>query len=430
MIALLFLLSSLLLASGLNEFIDFEKIGGIPEDGSLEMAFQNGRLFNDTLNKLESGDTLFVSNKTFTLSGGIKVRNLKDVTFQIDGTIRFVNDRDSWPKNAEGNVEECIYMEDIENIVFTSSGKGTIDGNGKEWWGAIKFLKFQEDRPRILHIRRSKNVLVENLLLKDSPYWTFWAEQCDGMHIHHTDVSARWTDIDKHTLLDLQAFNTDGFDITGKNVYIHDCWIWNQDDCISVKDGSEDMLFERITCSGLGLVVGSIGSSRVNNITFRDSYMPNTFKGIYMKTRWSDSGPIGDAASISNVLYENITMDNPEQYAVWIGPAQQTGQPCSLLWTKTPHAECKMSGYQTWSNITLRNIFINNPTHSPGVLMGNSTYPMHNVSFVNVVVRHPGDEPFGTDYFCEGIEGVSKGLTNPEPTCFDSSKKNKKNLRA
>jgi len=129
-----------------------------------------------------------------------------------------------------------------------------------------------------------------------------------------------------------------------------------------VKDDSADMLFERISCSGLGLVIGSIGSSVVNNITFRDSVMPHTFKGIYMKTRWSDKGPVGLNASITNILYENITMDSPEQYAIWIGPAQQTGQPCSLLWPIVDGAECIMSGYQTWANITLRNILINNPT--------------------------------------------------------------------
>jgi hypothetical protein len=39
------------------------------------------------------------------------------------------------------------------------------------------------------------------------------------------------------------------------------------------------MLFERINASGLGLVIGSIGGSRVHNITFRDSYMYRTFKG-------------------------------------------------------------------------------------------------------------------------------------------------------
>jgi len=43
-----------------------------------------------------------------------------------------------------------------------------------------------------------------------------------------------------------------------------------------------------------------------------------------MKTRWYDDASDG-TASISDVLYENITINNPEQWAIWIGPAQQTG---------------------------------------------------------------------------------------------------------
>ena len=41
---------------------------------------------------------------------------------------------------------------------------------------------------------------------------------------------------------------------------------------------------------------------------------------------------------ISNVLYENIILDAPEQWAVWIGPAQQSvssslcnPHPCRLM---------------------------------------------------------------------------------------------------
>ena len=47
--------------------------------------------------------------------------------------------------------------------------------------------------------------------------------------------SARRTNEDHHGLIDLTAFNTDGFDVTGKNVWIHDCTVWAQDDCIAVK---------------------------------------------------------------------------------------------------------------------------------------------------------------------------------------------------
>lgn len=38
------------------------------------------------------------------------------------------------------------------------------------------------------------------------------------------------------------------------------------------------MLFERINASGVGLTIGSIGSSTVRNITFRDSVMQSSYK--------------------------------------------------------------------------------------------------------------------------------------------------------
>ena len=46
----------------------------------------------------------------------------------------------------------------------------------------------------------------------------------------------------------------------------------------------------------------------MNNITFKDSIMPETVKGIYMKSRWSDSAPVGDDVSISDIYYTNITI--------------------------------------------------------------------------------------------------------------------------
>jgi polygalacturonase len=237
--------------------------------------------------------------------------------------------------------------------------------------------------------------------------------------VRHSEISARITDLPYHGLIDMQAFNTDGFDVTGNNVHIHDCRVWSQDDCITVKDGSQNMLFERINASGLGLVIGSIGGSKVQNITFRDCILENTFKGIYMKTRWSDSAPVGDTASISNILYENIIINNPIQWAIWIGPAQQTGQPCDIIWPMVDQSQCIATGYQTWSNITLRNIIVNNSRKSPGLLMGNSTNPMKNVTFDNVVFNNPGTEPWGEDYwYCDSIEGVATGGTTPVPPCF------------
>ena len=107
-------------------------------------------------------------------------------------------------------------------------------------------------------------------------------------------------------------FNTDGYDVTGRNIHIHDVNVYNNDDCICIKDDTQNVLVENVVTSGLGLVVGSIGSSHVSNITFKNAIMPYTIKGIYLKTRWRDEGPSANLRiGISDVLYENITIIKP-----------------------------------------------------------------------------------------------------------------------
>ena len=113
-------------------------------------------------------------------------------------------------------------------------------------------LDFPHFRPRLFNVEDSKNILVENFYFLNSPYWTFWVHGVDGLEVRFCEIrspetsqdiltfdsfdfSARRTDQDHHGIIDLTAFNTDGFDVTGKNVWIHDCTVWDQDDCIAVK---------------------------------------------------------------------------------------------------------------------------------------------------------------------------------------------------
>jgi polygalacturonase len=244
----------------------------------------------------------------------------------------------------------------------------------------------------------------------------------DNLVVRYSRVDARRLKHDGHDVIDLTAFNTDGFDMARCNgVHIHDSTVWNQDDCFDIKDGTSNVLIERVNASGVGLTIGSIAST-VRNITFRDAYMHHTMKGIYMKFR----GP----GSVSNVLYENIVMEQPEQWAIWIGGAQQCdgcditsicsagSGTCSLCWPSIPSAECHAPANAQYSNITLRNITINNPKKSAGVLIANASSPMQNVVFDNVVVNNPVAKPWGDGYFCKNVNGIATGSTYPVPPCF------------
>ena len=415
---------------------NFESIGGIADDNSLDTCWANAHLLNQTFASMQSGDTLLIPfNKTFWLMGGIYARSLINVTIQIDGILKFSDDQSAWPRDPQTRVSECFFFEQLNHVTFTSSlsggNKGTIDGSGDRWWGAVEYLLIGENRPRLLSIYNSTNVLVENILLKNSPYWTFFANDIANLEIRHTDVDARRrADSRYHNLDEMTAFNTDGFDVAGTNVWIHDCNIWNDDDCIAVKEQStssihsscsENMLFERINASGVGLTIGSIGPSAthtcVRNITFRNCTMYNTFKGIYLKSR---PGQMGDTGEITNVTYENVLINNASQWSIWIGPQQAIyKEACSLLWPFVPNISCPIPAGITWNNIVLRNVTVNNPRLSPGTILGNSSNPIRNILFDNVVVTNPGLLPWSNHYYaCEGVEGVAQGNTQPPPPCF------------
>jgi len=155
--------------------------------------------------------------------------NLINITIQIEGTLSFLPDIDQWPRTKDRKVLQCIYMKNISNVTFTSTGKGTLNGNGNTWWGfpGIGYLIREENRPKLLEIENSRNILVENLLFKNSPYWTFWVHNVSHLEVRFTDIDNRRTNADKHDIIDMTAFNTDGFDVTGEYVWIHDCNIWN-----------------------------------------------------------------------------------------------------------------------------------------------------------------------------------------------------------
>lgn len=340
-------------SSLLHHLYDFEvDFHGIPNDDSQAVLEHNTKTFSDFLKYNASKNSLIFPDKTFHFYPGVYGSNIVDFNLLINGTLRFHR-----PKVTKVNhwdrPEPCILLEDSKNIVVTSPDpaknynvqeqnmedgyidydygikkRGIIDGHGSDYWGVpfIGYIQLIEFRPDLLVMNRTSNVLIEYLILRDSGLYTMFLLDVENLEVRYTSIVARRTLEDGHSLLDLSAFNTDGIDVSGNNVYIHDVDIWNQDDCIAVKDSflaeSTNMLFERITASGLGLTVGSIGGTVVRNITFRDSFLYKTYKGIYMKFRHDmDRDTPG---LVENVLFENITMYEPEQWGIWIGPAQQS----------------------------------------------------------------------------------------------------------
>lgn len=179
--------------------------GGIPHDASLPTAWKNGAILNKTLNALRPGDEFFIpANNKFYLVGGIIVKDISDVILHFDGSLIFTDNTDTWPTTSTGQVLECLYFENISNVTFTSSSVGLIDGQGEAWWGLLGYVEYLENRPRLLNIAGSRNLLLENLLFKNSPYWTVWIHEVDGLEIRNCEISARRNDYDGHDWYNLR----------------------------------------------------------------------------------------------------------------------------------------------------------------------------------------------------------------------------------
>lgn len=191
---------------------------GKSDDSSLSTELSNAQLLNETLQNLSPGDRFIIPNESFWVMGGIGAADLADVVIQLDGTLSFSQDIDNWPTYSNGQVYECLQFANLRNVTFTSSGVGLLNGNGAPWWG-VPFLGYAirgENRPRLLNIGGSSDLVVENLFFLNSPYWTVWIHEVDGLVIRHSTVQAKRDNYDGHDWDDLSAFNTDGFDVSGR----------------------------------------------------------------------------------------------------------------------------------------------------------------------------------------------------------------------
>lgn len=136
--------------------VDFGEAGATPDHSSLATERANGALLNASLASLQPGDTLVIPNATYHVMGGIVGRKLKDVVIQIDGTLKFSTRADDWPRTGDGTdagVLACTRWDALDNVTFTSSGLGTLDGQGAAWWGfpGVGYLEVGENRPRLFH---------------------------------------------------------------------------------------------------------------------------------------------------------------------------------------------------------------------------------------------------------------------------------------
>ena len=122
----------------------------------------------------------------------------------------------------------------------------------------------------------------------------------------------------------------------------------------------------------------------------------------------------GSGGEITNITYENIEIDTPSWWGIYIGPQQQSepnghGDGCLLY----PLGDCPTQPLIKMADITLRNITQTGNYLPPGIIRCNETEPCTGFVFDNV--KSTGWWSwFGLGYITQNVIGTVTD-SKPEP---------------
>ncbi len=270
--------------------------------------------------------------------GAIHLKSNIELHLEKGATVIFTPDLSAYLPcvltNYEGircyNFSPMVYGRDLENIAIT--GEGRFEGNGPAFWKWSE--KSMEGRHRLYAMMRDeipvekrifgkkedclrfpfiqllgcKNILIENIYLHNSPFWSLHIVWCEN-------VTVRGVRTENKTV----SPNTDGINIdASKRVLVEKCkMITLGDDMYCIKAGRnedawdvgkpcEDVIIRN--CVGIGksnsggIVIGSEMSGSVRNILAEGCTFDDNLNCIRIKSK------DGRGGVVENVDFKRIRM--------------------------------------------------------------------------------------------------------------------------
>jgi len=207
--------------------------------------------------------------------------------------------------------ETCKYFVALINADgldgFTISGKGTIDGNGLQYWQEFWIRRSwnpqctnkDAQRPRLTYVSNSKNVTIQDVHLINSPFWTNHVYKSDHVRYLNCYIYAPTEHIYAPEPK-RGGPSTDAIDIdVCTDVMVSGCYMHVNDDAVVLKGGKGTWAdkdetngpCERIIIQNCyyGRVHGclTLGSESLHdrNIILRNCYTENADRVLWLKMR-------------------------------------------------------------------------------------------------------------------------------------------------
>ncbi|CAL5053232.1 unnamed protein product [Urochloa decumbens] len=263
-----------------------------------------------------------------------------------------------------------IEIEHIDNLVIT--GKGTLDGQGKQVWDDNKCDKKYDCKilPNSLVLSYVNNGTVSGITLLNSKFFHMNVFQCKDITIKDVTITAPG-----------DSPNTDGIHMgDSSKVTVTGTTISSGDDCISIGPGSTGINITGVTCGpGHGISVGSLGRYKdekdVTDVNVKDCTLKKTTNGVRIKT-YEDAA---SAVTASDIHYENIAMED-------------VANPIIIDMNYCPNNICTNKGASkiTVKDVTFKNITGTSSTPEAVSLLCNDKLPCSGVTLDNVKVEFKG----------------------------------------
>lgn len=337
----------------------------------------------DYISQNGGGRLVFPAGKYLT--GCIHFKS--DVTLQLDegalllGSVNPLDyDRQNTPFDHNYNTSLALILGlNQRNIGIT--GKGTIDGQGKELAAAVgEMLKKglvkggsvsrpnEDNRPMIINFFGCNNVTVKNINLKNSACWTECYNQCKNVLVDSIRVESR------------AFWNNDGIDIIDcDNFKVSNCYFNSSDDGICLKSLGADVLNQNIWIQNNSMTTDASG------IKFGTASLGG-FKNIHIiNNKVFDTNRSAIALeAVDGAVIENIEVNGLQGVNIGNGIFLRAG-------TRKGSRKGRVE------NVSIQNINVEirtekNPLKAlPGIVIaGMPDQIIANISLKNIVLKFPG----------------------------------------
>ncbi|KAF4953244.1 hypothetical protein FSARC_12438 [Fusarium sarcochroum] len=349
------------------------------------------------LKKCNNGGTV-VLDKNYNICSPLDLRFLKHIDIALTGKIEFCTEIEYWQQNTfKFHFQDASswWVLGGKDIHLYGLGKGVIHGNGQAWWDAHAENKTVH-RPLLFITDGWHGGSITGLKLRHSPNWHNFIANSSDILISNIDIFSRSTS-------SAWASNLDGWDtFRSDNIVIQNSVINHDDDCVSFKPNSTNIIVQGLHCNGShGISVGSLGNypyqyDIVSDLFIYNNTMANTTTAARLKVwpgaeakktgnpPWVGGGGKG---YVRNVTYDTMINDNNDL-------AIQIDQCYGAI----NASECeKYPSGVTLTDVTFRNIWgTSNGAKDPvvGQLICSSEESCDNISAENVTLTNPsGKEP-------------------------------------